>query len=161
MMKNGLDAIYDESTKILILGSAPSVKSLELQQYYANKGNQFWKIISECLNTTDPLDYEKRLELLIQNKIGLWDIYSQFDRTGSLDSNFRQTKLNDFDALLSTTSIELVIANGNKAYQEVVKSTIFEHYTVIKCLSTSGANNGKAQERKTEWKKAIQTTFLS
>lgn len=100
MMKNGLDAIYDESTKILILGSAPSVKSLELQQYYANKGNQFWKIISECLNTTDPLDYEKRLELLIQNKIGLWDIYSQFDRTGSLDSNFRQTKLNDFDALL-------------------------------------------------------------
>lgn len=160
-MKNGLAPVYDENTKVLILGSAPSVKSLELQQYYANNGNQFWKIISECLNTTDPIDYEKRLELLLHNNIGLWDIYSQFDRIGSLDSNIKQTKLNNFDALLSTTSIKLVIANGDKSYQEVVKSTIFEQYTVIKCLSTSGANNGKAQERKIEWRKALQTNFIS
>lgn len=160
-MRNGLAPIYDENTKILILGSAPSVKSLELQQYYATTGNQFWKIISECLNTTDPVDYKKRLELLRKNNIGLWDIYSQFDRIGSLDSNFKQTKLNNFEPLLSTTSIKLVIANGDKAFQEIIKSTIFEQYTVIKCLSTSGANNGKAQERKIEWKKAIQPTFLS
>ena len=159
-MKSGLEPIYDENTKILILGSAPSVKSLELQQYYANKGNQFWKIISEYLNTTDPIDYEKRLELLIQNQIGLWDIYSHFDRIGSLDSNFKQTKLNDFDALFSTASIKLIIANGDKSYQEILKSTIFEHYTVIKYLSTSGANNGKAQERKIEWKEALQLPFL-
>lgn len=160
-MKSGLAPIYNENTKILILGSAPSVKSLELQQYYASKGNQFWKIISESLNTTDPIDYEKRLELLVQNQIGLWDIYSHFDRIGSLDSNFKQTKLNDFDALLSTASIKLVIANGDKAYQEVLKSAIFEYHTVIKCLSTSGANNGKAQERKIEWKEALQLPFLS
>lgn len=155
-MKIGLEAIYDKNTKILILGSAPSVKSLELQQYYANKGNQFWKIIAECLNTTDPIDYEKRLDLLVQNQIGLWDIYSHFDRIGSSDSNFKQTKLNNFETLLSVASIKLIIANGDKAYQEIIKSTIFEDHTVIKCLSTSGANNGKAQERKIEWKEALQ-----
>ncbi len=155
-MKLGLEAIYDKNTKILILGSAPSVKSLELQQYYANKGNQFWKIIAECFNTTDPIDYEKRLDLLVQNQIGLWDIYSHFDRIGSSDSNFKQTKLNNFETLLSVASIKLIIANGDKAYQEIIKSTIFEDYTVIKCLSTSGANNGKAQERKIEWKKTLQ-----
>lgn len=160
-MKIGLEAIYDKNTKILILGSAPSVKSLELQQYYANKGNQFWKIIAECLNTTDPTDYEKRLELLVKNQIGLWDIYSHFDRIGSLDSNFKQTKLNNFDTLLSAASIKLVIANGDKAYQEIIKSTIFEDCTVIKCLSTSGANNGKSLGRKIEWKEALQIPFLS
>lgn len=160
-MKTGFEAIYDKNTKILILGSAPSVKSLELQQYYANKGNQFWKIIAECLCTSDPIDYEKRLQLLTQNHIGLWDVYSHFNRIGSLDSDFKQIKLNNFDSLFPTTSIKLIIANGDKAYQEIVKSALFEHYMVIKCLSTSGANNGKAQERKIEWKEALQTTCLS
>lgn len=156
IMKQGLEPIYNENTEILILGSAPSEKSLELQQYYGNKGNFFWRIIFSCLNTNDPIDYQERLKLLKENKIGLWDIFGRFDRKGSLDSNFVTVKLNHFDKILSETSIKLIIANGNTAHQQIAASNIFNEYRVIKCLSTSGANNRKMVERQNEWHAAIQ-----
>lgn len=154
-MKQGLDPIYNQATKILILGSAPSQKSLERQQYYGNPANQFWKIIFQLLEIKDPVNYQGRIEILLAHHLGLWDVYQQFERTGSLDSNFISAELNDFTRLLKVTNIKRIVTNGNRAYQEARKIKIFHHIPIIPALSTSGANNGRSQARIESWNAAL------
>ena len=154
-MENGLSPVMNSKTEILILGSAPSKKSLELQQYYANKGNQFWNIIFEILSVNDPIEYSKRVKILLEHHIGLWDVYDTFNRDGSLDSQFRSTTLNDFHEILTTVPIKLIIANGKKSYGEIQKNALFQQIPILYCPSTSGANNGQSQLRKDNWTEAL------
>lgn len=156
-MKTGLAPIYDSHTKILILGSAPSEISLARQQYYANPGNQFWKIVFSILEPSIPEEYGARIALLKQHNVGLWDVYRKFDRDGSMDTNFSAVIPNDFSAVLSEAPIELIIANGKKAYHEALKISQFDELTILPALSTSGANNGRAKERMISWYEALQS----
>ncbi|WP_337248046.1 DNA-deoxyinosine glycosylase [Candidatus Enterococcus willemsii] len=155
-MQTGLAPIYNQATEVLILGSAPSQISLQKQEYYANKGNQFWKTIFQALGVTDPLDYQERVRILLAHKIGLWDVYDTFERKGSMDHHFQQTTINDFSKLLSQAPIKKVIANGKKAAIEIQENHLFTELEVINCLSTSGANNGRAKERLKDWSNALQ-----
>lgn len=159
-MKTGLQPIFNQETKILILGSAPSELSLKKQQYYGNNGNQFWKIIFDYFQTTFSTDYEKRIQLILENKLGLWDIYYSFNRVGSLDRSIKERTINDFHSLLSQTTIELVIANGKQCYHEILESKLFPDITVINCISTSGAANGFATERRVEWFNALDSILI-
>ncbi|MGY3748804.1 DNA-deoxyinosine glycosylase [Vagococcus acidifermentans] len=154
-MQKGFDPVYDGQTRILILGSAPSIVSLRKNQYYGNAGNYFWRIIFDCLKLPVPEDYQERLVQLKAHHIGLWDVYGYFNRTGSADTNFKETRLNDFSSLLAAAPIERVIANGKKAYHEVMASGIFSDYEVVQCLSTSGANNSRMADRKIDWQQAL------
>lgn len=157
-MQTGLPPIYNENTEILILGSAPSVQSLAKQQYYGNKTNQFWEIIFTCLKVTDPKNYEKRIQVLLNHHIGLWDIFHTFERSGSMDHHFTQYEINDFTSLLENTSIKTIIANGKTAYHEIVANHLFPERSVYCCLSTSGANNSRKQKRQIEWQQALNKT---
>ncbi len=154
-MEQGLAPIYDQRTEILILGSAPSKISLQKQQYYGNKSNQFWKIIFQTLEVCDPLDYQERLQILQAHKIGLWDVYAAFERDGSMDHRFQQTKVNDFQQL-QQLPLKKIIANGKKAFEEISKQQLFTDLVVVPCLSTSGANNSRAQQRLLEWQQALR-----
>ncbi|MGX7198207.1 DNA-deoxyinosine glycosylase [Enterococcus olivae] len=156
-MENGLAPIYDERTEILILGSAPSEQSLKKRQYYGNPSNQFWKTVFQALAVPDPKEYSERLRILKAHKIGLWDVYSTFQREGSMDHHFKETQLNQFDELLKKTSIKKIIANGKKASEEIHKQPLFASIPVIDCSSTSGANNGRMQQRLEEWSKALSS----
>ena len=159
-MKQGLEPIYTQETKILILGSAPSEISLKKQQYYGNNGNQFWKIIFDYFQVPFSTDYEERIQLLLNNQIGLWDIYHSFNRIGSLDRSIKEKTINDFRPLLEQATIKLVIANGKQSANEILENHLFEEKTVIPCISTSGAANGFASERKKRWFEALNTVFL-
>ncbi|AYW48563.1 DNA-deoxyinosine glycosylase [Tetragenococcus osmophilus] len=150
-MQTGLAPIYNENTEILILGSAPSVQSLAKQQYYGNRANRFWEVLFTSLQITDPIDYHKRIQLLLDHHIGLWDVYHSFERKGSMDHHFTEYKLNDFRNLLNKTSVKTIIANGKTAYYEIMANHLFSEQSVYCCLSTSGANNSRAQKRKMEW----------
>lgn len=154
-MKEGLAPIFDQQTEILILGSGPSDRSIALQQYYGNKGNQFWRVVFGSLDQEDPIDYDKRIALLKQQHIGLWDVYGSFERQGSMDTNYKETKINDFSALLAQTTIKLVVANGKEAFRIIEKHELFPELPVLKCESTSGANNGRHAQRKVEWQEAL------
>ncbi len=93
----GFPPVLDRSTRILILGSFPGEASLAAQQYYAHPRNQFWRLLSAVLE--DPLatlPYEQRLQKLLAQRIGVWDVIAVCEREGSLDTAIRRAQANDF-----------------------------------------------------------------
>lgn len=155
-LSQGFKPVFNQNTKVLILGSHPGVQSLTKSQYYGNPGNAFWRTVFSALSVEDPLDYDERLKLLLENGLGLWDVYHQVERKGSLDTNIKNEVLNNFDQVLSQADIKLIIANGRAAHNETQKHPIFNPYPVRYCLSTSGLNNGREAERMRQWESAIK-----
>ena len=98
----GFAPSIDENCTTIILGSMPSVKSLEQQQYYAHPQNRFWKLMAIFFNEgIIPTIYQERLELLRKNHIALWDSIDSCIREGSLDSAICDEVPNDFKALFT------------------------------------------------------------
>jgi hypoxanthine-DNA glycosylase len=116
-MKYCFPPVIDAKTEIIILGSFPGEASLKKSQYYGHPQNQFWRLLAVILDKPLPeMDYEKRLEILLRHHIGLWDVISCCERTGSLDSNIRNHTNNDF-SILKTLAPKLrkVCFNGKTA----------------------------------------------
>lgn len=97
-MKKAFPPIIDKNSTILILGTMPGEKSLELQQYYGNKGNQFWKILFTIFGREFTHDYTDKKKLLSDHGIALWDVLQFCEREGSLDSSIKNEVPNDFGA---------------------------------------------------------------
>ena len=95
-MKKAFLPLINSNSKILILGTMPGEKSLELQEYYGNKGNSFWKLLFTLFDQPLPQEFSEKKQLLIENNIALWDVLEFCERTGSLDSNIKNEVPNDF-----------------------------------------------------------------
>ena len=105
-----------EGVEILILGSLPGKKSIELKEYYGHPRNRMWKILCAITNSDLPNDYGSKKVFLQKNKIGLWDVASSAERKGSLDSNIKKEIPNDVDSLLlNFSSIKVIGFNGKKS----------------------------------------------
>lgn len=148
----------DEKSKVLILGSMPGVKSLEMQQYYAHPQNRFWKVmglICKCENLHN-LEYSEKLQTLLNNNIALWDVIKSCEREGSLDSNIEKEIPNKIHALLKKyKNIEVICLNGNKSYSAFKKHfpLLLEKYKCLKMPSTSPANaKFRLENLYEEWK---------
>jgi len=117
MQLKGLDPVIDENTEVLILGSFPGAESLRKQQYYANNRNCFWKIMGQITGEDlESKSYPEKLRILLQNKIGLWDVFASCERDGSLDKNIMNGKMNDFEELKGRCcNLILICFNGGKA----------------------------------------------
>lgn len=136
----------------------PGEKSLELQQYYGNRGNQFWKILFAIFDNPFTEDYEERKQLLKRNKIGLWDVLQYCEREGSLDSRIKNEIPNDFESFYKKyPQVKYVFFSSKNAavyYEKYVgrKSGII--YETLP--SPSGANASKPFIEKLEmWKEKI------
>ena len=84
----GLPAVADARTRLVILGSFPGVASLQAQQYYAHPQNKLWPILAALWPghpQPDRSDYAARCEWLLARGLGLWDVYDSCERSGSLD----------------------------------------------------------------------------
>ena len=95
-MKKAFLPIADNHSTILILGTMPGEKSLQLQEYYGNRGNQFWRIMFSIFNKELSHDYNDKIALLKKHNIALWDVLQFCEREGSLDSNIKNEVPNDF-----------------------------------------------------------------
>ena len=143
-IKKSFDPISDSETMILILGTIPGDKSLELQEYYGNTRNRFWKIISTITNNELPINYSDKKKLLLKTKIGVWDVAHKAERKGSLDSaikNEEPTDLKDFIA--RHKNLKVIGFNGTKS--EALFNKYFDREKHIKYIllpSTSQANTG-------------------
>jgi len=161
MKKSGFPPIIDQNTEILILGSLPSDKSLKAGEYYANPQNQFWKIIFAIFNNNSPLyQYNEKTELLLKNKIGLWDVITEADRVGSLDSNIQQEVLNDFSGLFEAfPNLKKLAFNGDMAFQSFLRMKGgLPHKELILLPSSSSANTRKTVQKKIEeWEIALKS----
>ena len=157
MRKSGLPPVVDENTEILILGTLPSDMSIAAGQYYANPGNDFWKLLGAALNQTlVGLPYEAKIECLKASQIGLWDAYHSCVRPGSMDDDIAEQELNDFDSLKGLApNIRLICFNGQEAAKANETFTRL-HYQTIALPSSSGANRRDNSERLSCWMRALQ-----
>ena len=151
----GFPPITKPDAKILILGSMPGVKSLEKNQYYVNPRNAFWSIMIELLNGDEELNYQQRKQLLINNRIALWDVLKSCYREGSLDSNIDHStiKANDFNLFLSKhKEIKTIFFNGGeteKLYKKyVIKELNNKEIEYFKLPSTSPTHAAMSFDQK-------------
>lgn len=142
--------IINENSKILILGSIPGLKSLEMQQYYAHPQNKFWKIIFEIFNEEFTTDYSERIKILEKHHIALWDVIDTCERKGSLDSEIRNEEANRIGELLQNyPNIKSIFCNGQKSYKNLQKILPKDFYLPIIALpSTSPAHASLKYEGK-------------
>ncbi|MDP2892605.1 MAG: DNA-deoxyinosine glycosylase, partial [Bacillota bacterium] len=105
--------IFDEYCTLLILGSCPSIRSLEKGQYYGHPQNRFWRVISALLGESLPVSYEERKAMLLRHRVALWDVAGSCEREGSLDSSVKNVQPNDIPGLLAKCPrITAVAFNG-------------------------------------------------
>ncbi|CCY45941.1 putative G/U mismatch-specific DNA glycosylase [Firmicutes bacterium CAG:822] len=131
----------NKDSKVLILGSIPSVKSRELGFYYMHPQNRFWKLMSDLLNEDFPNTIEDRKEFLKRNNIALWDVLDSCDINGSSDSSIKNPKVNDIKKLIQGTDVKYIFVTGKKALELYNKYCYND--VLIKAIylpSTSGAN---------------------
>lgn len=152
-IEQGFAPVLGVCARVLILGTMPSVKSLQEEQYYGHPRNAFWWIISQLCGFAPELSYSQRLESARQCGIAIWDVAYSCHRPGSLDSNIDQStlKANDIQALLKNNpSIELIAFNGQSAaklYKKFVKAPAYSG-DLLSLPSTSPANAGMSKENK-------------
>ena len=114
-VKHTFEPVYDEESKILILGSLPSVKSREQGFYYGHPQNRFWKVLAKLLEWEEPVTIEEKKTMLLKNRIAIWDVLESCDIKGSSDSSIKNPVAADIPGLLKKTKIEKIYVNGTTA----------------------------------------------
>ena len=152
--------LYDENSKILILGSFPSVKSREQNFFYAHPQNRFWKVLSHIFNSPLPETVEEKTTFLLKNKIALWDVLASCEITGSSDNSIKNAVANDISQIIYNSKIEKIFINGKTAekyYNKYIKAEINQDAV---CLpSTSPANAAWTFEKLCNAWGIIKSTF--
>ena len=131
----------NKDSRVLILGSIPSLKSREYGFYYMHKQNRFWKVISDIFGDKFPDSLDDKKEFLRKNKIALWDVLESCDIEGSSDSSIKNPKVNDIKSLILDTDIKYIFVTGKKAL-DLYNKYCFKSVGIeaIYLPSTSGAN---------------------
>jgi hypoxanthine-DNA glycosylase len=153
--KRCFDPVVDQRTRLLVLGSLPGEQSLALQQYYGNRQNRFWHLMSEITGVElVPLDYAARLGALLEQGVGLWDVVAEAHRAGSLDSRIRQRDDNDLVALLvDLPHLTTIAFNGGTAARLGLK-VLGQHaarYRIVQLPSSSPAYTLPYAEKSRLW----------
>ena len=148
MIIHPIQPVFDKDSKVLILGSFPSVRSREEGFFYGHPQNRFWKVTSRLFNEETPLTTEEKRSFLLRSHIALWDVIGSCDIDGSSDSSIRNVTVNDISLILETADIQAIYLNGRKAY-DLYKKYMFpatEREGI--CLpSTSPANAAWSTEK--------------
>ena len=116
-IKHEFPPYYDADSKILILGTMPSVKSREVGFYYCHPQNRFWKVLAFLYQEDMPATILEKKQLLKKHHIALWDVLASCSIEGSSDQSIRNPICNDIYHLLKNSSIEKVYTTGQKAYE--------------------------------------------
>lgn len=153
MIKHPIEPVYNESSKILILGSFPSVKSREEGFFYGHPQNRFWRVVSALLGENFPMTVEEKRAILFKYKIAVWDVIASCEIEGSADSTIKSVTPNDLTVILAESDIKAIFVNGKTAekyYNKYILKTI--NRSAILLPSTSAANASFSLEKLTrEW----------
>ncbi|MGN1373083.1 MAG: DNA-deoxyinosine glycosylase [Candidatus Coproplasma sp.] len=152
----GFQPFYNGDSKVLILGSFPSVKSREQSFYYGNPRNAFWRILATFFMEQTPLTLEEKKDFLSRHKIALWDVVEECEIVASRDESIKNFKIADVNFLLQKAPIEYILVNGGKAYELFVKEFSQLGVPYEKLPSTSPANARRNDE---EWYGALRRAF--
>lgn len=141
MEYHNIPPLYDEKSRILILGSFPSVKSREGQFFYHHPQNRYWKVMAAVFGCQVPNTIEEKKRMILSNHVAMWDVIASCDISGSSDSSIKNAIPNDIGRLLQETEIGKIYTNGgtaHKYYQKYIKKKIGQEDILLP--STSPAN---------------------
>ena len=139
--EHGFEPIFDDRSRVLILGTLPSVKSTEQGFYYGHPQNRFWRLMAELLGCDKPSRTEEKRAMLLSGGIALWDVIKRCDIEGSSDASIRNAEPNDIVQILSAADIKAIYANGSKATELYSKLLLpVTGREIITLPSTSPAN---------------------
>jgi len=143
--------VWDAQSRVLVLGSFPSVRSREVGFYYGHPQNRFWPLLSMLYHEPLPIDVPQRRAFALRHGVALWDALASCDIVGSSDQSIRNAVPNDIASLLEKSAIERVFLNGQRAY------ALYRRYCEAVCVlpamalpSTSAANAAWSLERLAE-----------
>lgn len=150
--------VYDENSRVLILGTFPSVKSRETHFYYGHPQNRFWKLLAFLCRWPIPATIPEKKEMLLKNGVALWDVIQSCEIAGSSDSSIKNVIPSDLSRILTGSSITRIYANGKtaqKLYDKYQKpQTCMD---IIALPSTSPANAAYSLNRLAEsWAQIFQ-----
>ena len=148
-MLTGFPPVADAGTRLLVLGSFPSVASLQAQQYYAHPRNQFWPLLSALFGLDlKAMPYAERVAAVQARGLGIWDVYAACEREGSLDSAIEQATYNDFAGLIARLPQLRGIAHNGGESARARRFTASFGLPVYRLPSTSPAHASWSFERK-------------
>ena len=138
---HGFAPIYDERSRVLVLGTLPSVKSREENFYYGHARNRFWQVLAAVFDAPVPQSIEEKKALLLAEKVALWDVVGACDIRRSADSTIRNVVPNDPRPILAATPIRAIYTNGTKAFELYRKYLLpLTGIEAVRLPSTSPAN---------------------
>ncbi len=157
-IKHPFGAVIDKNCTILILGSVPSVKSVEHNFYYMHPHNRFWQVLSKVFNEDfKNADISLRKSLLLKNRVALYDSVEECDILGSSDSKITNVIPADIPALIKYTDISRIFCNGTASYNNLIKYHPQLESITVKLPSTSPANAAFGLDKLTaEWIKILK-----
>lgn len=153
-LDHGFGPVFDEHSRILILGSFPSVASRAVSFYYGHKQNRFWPLLCELLQEPLPGTVEEKRLLVLRRNIALWDSIESCDIVGSSDSSIKNAVPTDIMRVLRVSPVEKIFCNGvtsGRVYEKYLFPVTGIHAGVLP--STSPANAASGMEAlKEKWK---------
>ena len=123
MIIHPISPVYDKNSRILILGSFPSVKSREEGFFYGHPQNRFWKVVASVFSEDVPQSIEEKKAFLLRNHIAVWDVIKSCDIVGSSDASIKNVTANDLNEILNAADIKAIYVNGKTALKYYQKYT--------------------------------------
>lgn len=152
MLVHPVEALFNENSKILILGTFPSVKSREAKFFYGHPQNRFWRVMARLCDADIPQTVENKKNLILDNHFALWDVIHSCDVEGSADSSIKNVVPNDISVILKNSKVSRIFVNGKMAESLYKKYLEKETGITAVCLpSTSPANASWSEDRLTEY----------
>ena len=156
-IQHPIPPLYDRESRILILGSFPSVKSRETAFFYGHPQNRFWKLLAALFSEVLPVTVEDKSAFLHRNHVAVWDTIASCEIQGSSDSSIKNVQVNDLSVILDHAPIERVLCNGQtaaKLYHRLQEP--LTHLPALTLPSTSPLNAAWRTERLVGgWGKAL------
>lgn len=134
------DPIADEDSRVLILGSFPSVQSVKTGFYYGHPQNRFWKVLSAIFDDPLPQTNAEKKAFLKAHHLALWDVLASCEIIGSSDASIKNPVPNDLSALIQNSKITTILINGKSAMTIFTRFIQVKDILVITLPSTSAAN---------------------
>lgn len=156
MITHDFPPVFDEKSRVLILGSFPSVKSRKVSFYYGNRQNRFWGMLYGYFNLSPDESTEEKIAFLLRHNVALWDMVEACEIDGSSDATIRSYRISDLNRILSVAPIERILLNGTTAYQIFLEGYADLKIPFVKLPSTSPAN---PRYSPTEWRRELDVVF--
>ena len=152
----GFEPVWDENSRLLVLGSFPSVKSRAQGFYYGNPQNRFWRTLARFFGADEPKNPEARRSFVLEHNIALWDVVASCSIVGSSDASIADVELAQIPTLIKKSRIAAIFCNGGKSH-DLLSKHFPELLSMTRKLSSTSPANPRFSEG--EWFSALSEVF--